>query len=1140
MTYKFKVLSVVLESPPGTAPTDVSGSGFSYTVGGSDAFQLTVNVQSLTHKHQSTATVSVGYATTAAGPFAPNLPSGSGWSVSPTEPTSPLTLQPGEPDSVSWVFTPGTGTNAPKPGSSFIIQVEVVDADDNPAEGIPQPFTVAVGLTPPPAIGTTGNATNLTYAPPSQPGQPYTLTAIVTSAVSGNGTPTGTVSFSVNGGPVTVNGEPVKAAEAVPLSPISPNSDSAIATYQLPLGSLATGTNQISATYSGDTTFARTYSTPNADNQITITAPLVTGSVFTVGGGPAVGVKVTAQDLTAGSTNPAPDTTNSAGSYSIQVTYGDAIQVMFPESYVDAASGQTMALRSPRRAYLGPVIGVVPVPDAYYGLSGCQLSGTVQQMAGGGAQCQPLSGVSVSLLDSKGMTALETTTTDAQGNFCFSPEVPAGGASFILQVPATVTVGKNTLVLSQKNCSTQQTLVTLMPGVPINLAQTAPFIYTPQLSTIIGQVTDGEKGLCGIAVELSLQAQKIQTQKTDQSGFYTFSSLPPGPAQLLFPATATDQSGAEWELQPSQTGTQKMSILAGQVIQATTVTYQTEQHTIEQMVLMDGEPTADVLVDVRPRGAQFAIQSQRTGNDGKVTFILPGSGFYEVRVYPDPSASGGPQVNLVEVNSNAVSPTVNLPRPGGSGGGGGGGSAQNGGRATSDLQAYPVLTQDFSPGSLPSAAGPAQVGTIGGTSALGMAADKAIREVLSWRAKSDDPKGFLGALSQAFDLKEVEGHTEFSWTPRSYTVQTDLGAVTGAQASIYTRAKVALDQSMPLLEGLYALIPYVEAEDLATVQAVVRSQFTTLVNEFGVVGGPRVPRVDELFHLLLGPGTPSNPEDIKKSGSLGLVRQRFGLERRYVTTVDDEQNLTNYLILVDYVIGLKKSWDYDKTFFIRTFMGDTERTPFFGTQLVLMSRALEVVAQGVQDAYYTMDSVFMGDPERQTAQLDFANLQISIPDRKSGSEVSYTFPSDTSGLFVAELLDWVYRAASEELPSLLQDAGKDGLESFTASTDRLRKFVHASIVPPQNARGLPPGYYTPRVKRALQLLADGLDEAYRLAFQIRPPEFPAELTPDELRRIRQALDQSGSGTSTTGGNPGPSTTGAGPQGAPFRATRQFE
>ncbi|MBV9762164.1 MAG: hypothetical protein JO340_16495 [Acidobacteriaceae bacterium] len=432
-----------------------------------------------------------------------------------------------------------------------------------------------------------------------------------------------------------------------------------------------------------------------------------------------------------------------------------------------------------------------------------------------------------------------------------------------------------------------------------------------------------------------------------------------------------------------------------------------------------------------------------------------------------------------------------------------GGHGPNGAaRDLADIQSFSVLTQEMPVGGVQSTTRTGPPSLMGGASPLAVTADRAIREVLSWRSKGDDPKGFVGALNQAFDLKQVEGHTEWTWTPRSYTVQTDMGAVTGAQASIFTRAKVALDQSMPLLDGLYPLIPYVEQEDLATVQAVVRSQFTSLVNEFGVVGGPRVPRVDELFELLLGPGSPTNPEHIRKAGSLGLVRQRFGLERRFVTTVDDEQNLTNYMILVDYVIGLKQSWNHEKSFFLR---GISSRQPFFGTQLVLISRALDVVAQGVQDAYFAMDSVFMADAERQTALLNFANLTVWVPDRDTNSLEPHTFAYDTSGLFVAELLDWVDRAATEELPALLQDAGKDGLESFKASTDRLRKFVHASMSPPQDARGLPPGYHTPRVKRALKLLADGLDEAYGLAFEVRSAEFPAELSPDEVKRIREAL-----------------------------------
>lgn len=437
------------------------------------------------------------------------------------------------------------------------------------------------------------------------------------------------------------------------------------------------------------------------------------------------------------------------------------------------------------------------------------------------------------------------------------------------------------------------------------------------------------------------------------------------------------------------------------------------------------------------------------------------------------------------------------------------GPGDNGGaRDVSDLQSYPVLTEEMPAGTISGATRPATTRLVGGASTLGQTADQAIRDVLSWRTKADDPKGFVAALSQAFDLKQVEGHTEWGWTPRSYTVQTDLGAVTGAQASIYTRAKAALDQSLPLLDGLYALLPNVEPEDLASVQAVVRTQFTALANEFGVVGGPRVPRVDELFELLLGPGTPTDPEHISREGSLGIVRQRFGLERKFVVTVDDEQNLTNYIILVDYLIGLKQSWNYEKSFFIRIRggEGEVERQPFFGTQLVLIARALDVVAQGVQDAYFAMDSVFMGDAERQTSQLDFASLKVWLPDPKTkGGSVEYEFYHDTSGLFVAELLDWVDRAASEELPGLLKDAGKDGLQSFKAATNRLRAFVRAAIPPEQKAPGLPPGYHTPRVKRAMKLLRDGLDEAYLLAYQVPSAEFPPDLSQGQLSRIEGEL-----------------------------------
>lgn len=429
-----------------------------------------------------------------------------------------------------------------------------------------------------------------------------------------------------------------------------------------------------------------------------------------------------------------------------------------------------------------------------------------------------------------------------------------------------------------------------------------------------------------------------------------------------------------------------------------------------------------------------------------------------------------------------------------------------------DLQTYPVLTEEISfPGGAPAAGAGA-----GSGASLGQTAQQAIRDVLGWRLKAGDAKGFVAALNQVFTGKEVDGHTEWSWTPRSYAVQVqaDLGAVTGAQASLYTRAKAALDQSLPLLDGLTALRVDILPEDLESIRSIVRSELIDLVAELGIPGGPRVQRVDEYFVLLVFGKRPhgldpskvlQEPRDVK--GQLGLLRDRFGLTNENVNTVDDEQNLTNFLVLVDYVTSLYVTWVAQRQYFDRKEHAGA--SPFLGTQLVLLSRALAVAAEAVQEVYFALDSVFLGPAERQTIELRFP----------------------TGHLFVSELLAWVNDAVTDEGLQFIQNAGKDGIEAFLPTLKQLRRLVwealqiaqgaanaeedlHKIPVPERvaGARGrrqhvravaapaaagagaapahagngqppddIPAGFRTARSQRAWQELWDELDEAYGLA-----------------------------------------------------------
>jgi hypothetical protein len=408
-------------------------------------------------------------------------------------------------------------------------------------------------------------------------------------------------------------------------------------------------------------------------------------------------------------------------------------------------------------------------------------------------------------------------------------------------------------------------------------------------------------------------------------------------------------------------------------------------------------------------------------------------------------------------------------------------------RAIEDAVAYPVLTEEvgFAPSPLSAPSGGLPGGR--GPTSLGQTVTQAVSDVLGWKVKGDDPKGFVGALTASFTCTYVEGHTECTWTPRTYAVQSDLsGGITGAQASLYSRAQGAVSQSLPLLDGLYPLDPDADAEDVAALKGIARSQLNELVNELGVAGGPRVSRVNQYFQLLLqdGPPFPPNPaaafvtEPDQIRGTLGKLRDELGLKttQDFVNTVQDEQDLSNFRILSDYVTSLAQSWINNLGFF-----GLSSSTPFFGTQLVLLSRQLSVVAESVDEVRFTLDSVFIGPAERQTLKLQFA-------------------PGDQP-LFAEDLFNWVQSFATDEGPRLIQDGGKYGVQfSFLPIVQQLAHLVKTANDP----NPLDHGFRTFRVQRALKQLGEELDELVALAAPISH-EIEQEPTNKEFDAIRETL-----------------------------------
>ena len=392
-------------------------------------------------------------------------------------------------------------------------------------------------------------------------------------------------------------------------------------------------------------------------------------------------------------------------------------------------------------------------------------------------------------------------------------------------------------------------------------------------------------------------------------------------------------------------------------------------------------------------------------------------------------------------------------------------------RDVEDAISYPLLTEEvaYRPSSPVGISATGAGGITGpGGSNLGQTALQAVTDVLGWKVNPADPKGFIGALTQSFDLTEVEGHVESKWVPRTYAVQTDLGGgITGAQASLYLRAKEALDTSLPLLDGLYPLDPDADPEYVKALREMARSQMTEIVKEFGVVGLPSILRIDTYFEILLGQyparGLKVEYDPDKIGGTLGQLRETYGIYFRgneWNNSVGDEQDITNFRVISDYMTSLMQSWIENRQF----FEVDSRIPAFFGTQLVLISRQFNVISETVNEVRFALDSVFIGPNERQMLLLKFADRSL---------------PS----MYLEDVLEEIENFVADEGPRLLRDGGKLSVtNNILPVVKSLKHMVEQTR--DQKDKDVPRGFKTPRVRRCMDDLNGQLDALIKLTRQV--------------------------------------------------------
>ena len=417
-----------------------------------------------------------------------------------------------------------------------------------------------------------------------------------------------------------------------------------------------------------------------------------------------------------------------------------------------------------------------------------------------------------------------------------------------------------------------------------------------------------------------------------------------------------------------------------------------------------------------------------------------------------------------------------------------------------DAISYPILTQEVGyPPAVTSRPGPGAGFTSGGGAGqgLGQIASRAIGDALGWKPNSTDAKGFVGALTQSFSLKEVEGHIESKWNQRTYTVQSDLaGVISGAQASLYARAKVAMDNCFPLLDGLYPLDPTADPEFVKALKDMAKSQIAEIVNQFGVVP-PSILRVNTYFRILMGvdhfrfsddPRVEVDPDKIR--GTLGSLRDTYGIwflqngrDNEFNNSVQDETDITNFRMISDYMTGLLQSWMANGKYFL---LSTTRLPAFLGTQLVLISRQLGVIAETVNELRFALDSVFIGPNERQTLLVEFDD-QWELP-----------------AMYLEDVLVEIESSCTDELPRLIRDGGRIAITNNLLPVVQTLMNMVQGAKDAQNIDALPDGFSTARVRHALDDLNDQLTQLFTQGQQVgmRIPE-PLELEVELSRRGRR-------------------------------------
>lgn len=256
-----------------------------------------------------------------------------------------------------------------------------------------------------------------------------------------------------------------------------------------------------------------------------------------------------------------------------------------------------------------------------------------------------------------------------------------------------------------------------------------------------------------------------------------------------------------------------------------------------------------------------------------------------------------------------------------------------------------------------------------------------------------------------------------------------LGELSTRQLALHRQTSIVAADALKILAELQPFTPDADNDRVEALRALIQSQITLLVEEFGRADEPRSARVESALKSLR--------EYVSEFGKQAHLNNPM-----LVAILDDENQTTKFELLSSYTKSISQAW-------ANYYQPGKASKPHSLSEKVDRARVLlPIVSQATIDFSNALESVGLSESERRSRASLFSTLNVDAiretetdfrGNPKAGVTIRVAEKTPIGkwlpDITVSDLIDWLDRFSNMEAPSALESTY--GIDFVTDQSDRL-------------------------------------------------------------------------------------------------------